>query len=404
MTNEDNSRALITVEHRGQSLALYRNPTWGDALPWVGKDDKFDSDCIPVCPDEWERRYPDGRVPSFEIDAALRLIVTPERRAQLTPDQQRRLHSLVEKIQRALTALKERKKSEEPGVPEFMLPYVRKPFDPFSVLETPEIKERLMDMLGLSSIPPEIIINGVAEALARGKSIALGVPCDLNEARGMVLSCVECFRDEHEKEPARPVFESDEYGRMAEHIHERTSATLTAASEREFYIDGAPVLTGLINALIEDILGKCEIFDETRNKHIGTSNRLVAEVRGALARKYLRIPAPDRGIVNIETVKADIVETLPPPAPAAHSALSVSVFANENLQLDEGSWTSSDKLMEAWSTACAQCGSAPGDKEVFLKELGKWGGTHIKRTKRTIQGCRIPGYAGIRLGAASLEM
>ena len=111
---------------------------------------------------------------------------------------------------------------------------------------------------------------------------------NIDEMHEIACGVVDDFRER--REPAQPCYYDSEFGRMARIVH-RNLPTLTAVSEREFFVDDRPISTPLVNAAIQFHLERCKIWDYARNMQKEIDNRTITEVRGQLARRWPRLAA-----------------------------------------------------------------------------------------------------------------
>jgi hypothetical protein len=233
-------------------------------------------------------------------------------------------------------------------------------------------------LLCVERVPLPIILNAFAEARNTGGTFwQKGL-----EAHGALFDFKR--RAECGDGNAAPQFYHDEFGRMATYVHAQGLESITALSERDFFDEGRRISTHAINSMIQAVLESCVIWDPLRDTQVLVSNRLIAEVRGALARKWPQWSRPGH---------LDATGT----SDARPDSESVASFAEELLELDARAWTPSAKLTEVWIVWCATKDTAPGEPSWFFKELGRWSGGRAHRRKKHTDDGRVPGYAGIKL-------
>jgi hypothetical protein len=124
---------------------------------------------------------------------------------------------------------------------------------------------------------------------------------------------------------------------MAAYIHDLDLKELTALNEREFFYNDEPISAHAVNSIIDNRLRTCEIWDPNRGVHVGVSNRLINEVRGAMARKWPRLSDKNRN--GSDNFPGDADRRL---------AQRVAAFADNQLCLDADAWTPSATLWDAW--------------------------------------------------------
>lgn len=329
-----NSKALTITEIAGRSLALRRPElTWAVALT----DAVGDNTIIPLPPG-----FSGGQFISDEaITTIMRALVTPKMRAQLTAGHRQALDRLADDVAR----------TADPLDPELLV-------------------RRVATLLAIDGLPKEVVLDTIADAVERGGSGPYHIAWE--ETHDALLDLKDIGA--RAGETVRPVLGCEEFDRMAQFVQDCSPAPITAASERKFFVDEKPVSTSTINAGVHSVLSRCEIWDFQRNKRVAPNNRMVAEVRCALARLYHRSEA---GAIR------------------GSAASPVVVFAEERLVLDPTAWTASDEI---WAARVAHCGdAASGSRNAFFQELARWGGERIRRTKP--RPANLPGYEGIRVRA-----
>src|SRR5205814_1663473 len=144
------------------------------------------------------------------------------------------------------------------------------------------------------------------------------------------------------------------------YIHDLDLKALTALNEREFFYNDEPISTHAVNSIIDNRLRTCEIWDPHRNVCVAVSNRLISEVRGAMARMWPRLSgqSPDG---------SDKLSLAGP-----RYGQRVAAFGDDRTCLDTGAWTSSDIFWEAWIAFCAARSEPSGASSTFFKELTRW--------------------------------
>ena len=241
--------------------------------------------------------------------------------------------------------------------------------------------------MSFMGVPQFVVLNTFAEAATE------------RSGRGFHDHCYEThlylldFKDESaiNGKRAAPAFDHDEYGAMAIYVLSQGLENLTAASTKEFFIDDKPIPAHHIDSFIQFYLEASNILDRVRNLPVNVSNRLVAEVRAAIARKRPRFSAPEDQSKIGRASHCSFYEEL---------GSRVFLFADENLVLDAGAWTPSETLWTAWVHRCADRFEQPGEGPLFFKELVRWTGGRIQRRKKLSGGVRPPGYAGLKFSAA----
>ena len=240
---------------------------------------------------------------------------------------------------------------------------------------------RLASFIAHDGVSHHLVFNEAADAFRYGTQMSLGV------ARELVSLSVMDLREKDLGKPARPTFEHDEYARMARYVHRQTGWSLMAQSENRFISTGAPVSALSVNSVIEALLGQCSIYDSVRRQPVLTSNRLINEVRAAMARQRPLV-SDDKGPES----KTGISLRSP--------AEILRMFAGEKLSLVPTAITPSELLFQAWVTWCFEHGLPPGDKRTFFKRLKQWGCGRISRGKPGRGPHRTPGYSGVAIRVA----
>jgi hypothetical protein len=380
------SKDITTITQGGQSLTVHApRSTWRELLAWFDEAD-FTGLSPPASwvvdssrPDRWV--LPSGRV--FDVpedgwndaeveEALLRAQITPEMQAQLKPEQRRAIDQLVEDIKKF-----ERKEQATRAGKTGLQAYC-----PGASLDQPEIQERIATFVAFDGVAPDLLLIAVAEAAAVMRSSS---DFGLSVMHEFACLAVQDFKDK--AEPATPFFHNDEFSRIAEYIHK--SVLITAASDREFFIDDQPVPVSLINALIQNFLERCRLWDQVRNIPAAINNRFVAEVRGALARKFPRAP---RFVAEGARAAGIVRATLTLPS-ASQAGSSPAVACEELFVLLPERFTPSETLWNSYVAFCSRCGAAPVARGAFFKALGQWARGRVRATKRGTP--RLPGYLGV---------
>ncbi|WFU55713.1 hypothetical protein QA639_40300 [Bradyrhizobium pachyrhizi] len=325
------------------SLPLHSSSAmWVDALKDV--DDDYDN--MPIPP---HLNMPEGFTSSEDSDAIARAQVTPEMRAASTSYQREMLANLDAEV--------------------------RKHADP---LNSVHLMARMATMISYGTVPPALAFSTFAQAaMERGSRPFYELYHDAHEQ-------LIYFRDQsrYEGKPATPAFNSDEYGPMAAYIHNQGLEGLTALNEREFFHNDERVSTHSLNAIIDARLRVCSLWDPIGEKSVPVSNRLVNEVRGAMARMWPRLS--DQGTAAVGVT-------------GPRYAQRVALFGENQTCLDTDAWTSSAILWQAWIAFCESRSERPGANSSFFKELARWSGGRIQRGKKGKGSSRAPGYCGIKL-------
>ena len=285
-------------------------------------------------------------------DAVARAQVTPEMLAQLDPS----LRQMLARIGRE----------------------VRDSEDPFKSW----LMSRAATLLSYLGVPQTVVLNTFAEAAMQRFDFWANWSFDLLGHQTHL--CLLDFRDDSVKngKPAVPAFYNDEYGPMALYVLGKGLEALTAKSEREFFDGEQEIPLHVVNSVLQICLESCDILDSVRKVPVSVSNRLIAEVRCAIARKRPRwstTPDNSQGDIRLTLIQR------------------VAAFAGERLALDEKTWTSSDALWRAWLEWCATRSERPGENALFFKALVNWSSGRIYRVKKQTSHFRPPGYLGIML-------
>jgi hypothetical protein len=285
-----------------------------------------------------------------ESDDVMRGQVTPEMPAGLDPAQRQLLANLENDV--------------------------RKESDP---LNSVRLMSRAATAFSLG-VPLPLILNTIAGAAKKGS------PYPFHSIYYFTQMNLIQFRDEAalNQKSATPEFNHDEYGAMAKYIHDRDLKALTARSESEFYYNDERISTHAVNSTIDFHLRNCNIWDSHRNVFVAVSNRLISEVRGAMARMWPRLSgqSPD-GSDKFHRVTGPKYRE------------RVAAFAEKQVCLDADAWTSSPILWEAWIAFCTARAEPSGASSTFFKELTRWSGGRIQRSKKGSH--RVPGYSGIKM-------
>jgi hypothetical protein len=319
---------------------------WSDAL--AGIDENFDDLPVPA-----DMVVPVGWTSDSDSDEIARRQVTPEMRAGLDPSQRQMLANLGSEV--------------------------RKETDPSKSMR---LMSRMATAISFAGIPVPLVLSTVAEAMKEHD------PQPFHELYFCAHMYLLDYRDQSARKPATPEFNYDEYGPMAAYIHSSPGLeALTALSDREFFDNDERISTHAVNSIIDAQLRNCSIWDPIRGVNVAVSNRLINEVRGAMARMWPRLTDhnPD-----------DPSDKFPSLAGPSY-AQRVASFGDNQLCLDAAAWTSSASLWQAWIALCASRSEPPGASSTFFKELPRWSGGRIQRSKKGKEPHRVPGYSGIRL-------
>ena len=205
----------------------------------------------------------------------------------------------------------------------------------------------------------------------------------------LVCDVLADFRETHASRPIQPVFDHDEFSRMAAYVESAKLRGVTA-TRTKFYAGGQEIAPHLVDTLIHEALEECFIWDTQRNVRVAVSNRLIVEVRSAFARMHPRLPHTERE----PTSRAFLVAALPAPAMA-----STYTIANAEFLIEPAAWTPSEDIWSRYLTSCARRGMTPKERRQFFKELDAWGAGHIHRSRRRVGGRQTHGYGGLALRA-----
>lgn len=249
-----------------------------------------------------------------------------------------------------------------------------------------KVGSRLATLHYFDKLPKDVVLNSIGRAAQKKSGDFFR---SLMQAREVAARAISDYRREHLAEPARPIFDHDDFGSLTQHVLRQIPAVLTAATERDFQVNGRPVDVAEINAFINEVLEKCELWDRHRNEKGTVNNRIVTEVRCFIARKLIangRTPAvPENGIVLDQKPLAGMLPAVNP----------LSDFGAKELELERDRWTSSANLWAAWQDWCAAHGQSTGTRPSFFKNLCALYGAKIKPSKRRTSGGREPGYVGV---------
>jgi hypothetical protein len=367
----------ITIIAPGDQLPVQApGPSWPEEMA-------SDEDDVPSWPVAWQGRINAATNERYDVDpamldAALRAWVTPEMRASVAPESAQALARLTQSIGK-FSDLETEHFLESLGT------LIRFDGVPWRLAHN-DIAERLMlleperrtePVLRKAAVMPPGLSDWVKAGVAR--RLALEVKHELVEPR------IETFHEAFQRTnsalftlksrtvPTRPTFDCDQFGRMAMHVRQEVEAM--PAAERERYADA--------DALIHGVLRTVKLLDPVSNKPVELDNKIIAQVRGALARTWRLSPTG----------------TMPPTALLTASPIAlIAAFANERLTLDPEAWTLTKALWQAWVAWCEERGAAPGTEAVFGRRLMEWGGDRIQPSRPRSKG-RLPGYAGISLRA-----
>jgi hypothetical protein len=301
----------------------------------------------------------DAEIPDDVVDAAIRADAAAKRTA-CRPEQRLALDRLTEQLRAAR--------------------------DPAALLRTADVLGRMLTLRG-EGVSVIVVLTALAEGILRPEYYET-LEDAYEEAH---VTSRKCLRDlVRSGDLVQPTFDSDEYGRMAEYVQRRVPATLMAVDERTFFADDRPITTAQINAVIHNFLAQCRIWERGRKVWVDISNHLIAEVRGAMARKWPRLPpagpVPD-------------VAARPQLAISSDARSPVVAFAEERLVLASEEWTSSDALWSAWVAWCETRGVPPGDRKGFFVRLNEWGGDRIRSARPMVSGKQAK---GVLRGAAAV--
>lgn len=177
-------------------------------------------------------------------------------------------------------------------------------------------------------------------------------------AGGSVIDHARALRDavvKRGRAPASRSWDADDYDAMAEFVWRRTGEKLSADGPVKFFYGDEPVLIHMVDAVVHACISSQQIWDPVKKQRVLMSNRLVGEVRGALARKY-----PHRSEVG-ESVQI---------RPEISGSARVAQFVEERTVVGEG-WVSSSALWGAWVDWVTKGGGAVGNRDRFFRELYK---------------------------------
>ncbi len=327
----------------GHSLSVSTFTLWQEVLG-------IDKDELEALPIPAHMVVPDWDISDRDSDEIMRAQVTPEMRAGLEPYQREMLVNLQADVRREK--------------------------DPFN---SARVMSRMATAASYGAIPLPVVLNAFAEA---AKEVDTQPFHELYYFAHMHLCG---FRDQsaRDRKPATPAFNHDEYGAMATYIRGHGLEGLTARSEREFFYNDEPVTAHSVNAIIDAHLRTCEIWDSNRGVNVAVSNRLINEVRGAIARMWPRYDQSPHAWDKSLSVAG-------PSYPKR-----VASFGENRICLDSDAWTSSATLSQAWQDFCAGRSEPSGASSTFFKELTRWSGGRIQRSKKGPH--RVPGYSGIKM-------
>jgi hypothetical protein len=339
------------------------------------------SEVFSIDPDELEGDLPvpphvawpedGGFFPDDDCDEIYRALLTPEMRAGLEPHQREMLANLKDDV--------------------------RREDDPFN---SERLMSRMATMASHGAVPLPAVLEVFAEAVKDGPrpSAARGLTAaelkalpkrnlPYRERYYTAHMYLAEFKNKNARNPATPAFNFDEYGAMATYIHNRDLKALTAQSDRIFFYNDEHVSTHHVNSIIDKNLRTCEIWDSHRGLVVAVSNRLINEVRGAMARMWPRLTDhnPD-----------DPSDKFPSLAGPSY-AQRVASFGDNQLCLDADAWTSSVTIWQAWQNFCASRSEPSGASSTFFKELTRWSDGRIQRSKKGKDQRRVPGYFGIQM-------
>ena len=345
-----------------QSLGVPQ--TWAQSLSSVVSDDY-----------QGDYEVPSERVPG-DTDKILRALVTPEMRSRLTSEQKTALSRVSAAV----------KRSREDSERSLLSRWSEKRLDeelnllPASVereLYSDEFGERVATLLVVDEIPLEVVLATVAEAVGRDDYAA-----DREEA----LLCITAFKNRSVNVDAKPTFDSDEFTRMAEYTL-KYFPTLEYF-DRSFHRDGAQIDVSELDQIVEVLLRRCRIWDQSRRREVSPNNKILCEVRGSLARNSPR---------RRESVRRSGEKPLQVRLPDEFVK-----FAGECLALSPDSWTRSSVILSSWSSWCRDRGTTIGESRVLFKNLVRWSRSAARRSRCRVDGVQTPGYYGVALKWSSL--
>ncbi|MEH2473325.1 hypothetical protein V1281_005489 [Nitrobacteraceae bacterium AZCC 2161] len=331
----------------GHSLSLHAPiAMWSDVLG--GIDENLDD--LPIPP---HLVVDEGWTSDSDSDEIARGQVTPEIRAGLEPSQREMLANLENEV--------------------------RKDTDP---LNSVQLMARIATAVSFGCIALPLVLSTFAEA-AKERD-----PRPFHDLYHSAHENLIDYRDQsaRDRKSATPTFHHDEYGAMAMYIRSHGLEALTALTERDFFYNDERISTHILNAIIDDRLRICSIWDPNRGVNVAVSNRLINEVRGAMARMRPRLS--DRTPDASDHTLGGACQTY---------TQRVTSFADMRLSLDTDAWTSSSTLLQAWQDVCAARSEPPGASSTFFKELTRWSGGRIQRSKKGKASHRVPGYSCIKL-------
>ncbi|MFK4536181.1 hypothetical protein ABIA00_004364 [Bradyrhizobium ottawaense] len=320
---------------------------WPDVL--ANLDENFDD--LPIPPDISSRLVPGDWISDSDGDEIAHAQATPEMRAGLSRSQRQMLANLDSEV--------------------------RNEADP---LLSARVMARMATLIAFGDIPVPLVLSTFAQAAMGGD------PQPFHNQYYFAHLHLLDFRDQATREgkPATPAFNCDEYGAMATYIHNQGLEALTALNERDFFDNDERISTHSLNAIIDARLRICSIWDPNRGVSVAVSNRLINEVRGAMARMWPRLS---------DSRHDGSEKSLSLAGP--RYAQRVASFGDDRTCLDADAWTLSATLWQEWLAFCSARSEPSGTSSTFFKELMHWSGGRIQRSKKGPD--RVPGYSGIKI-------
>jgi hypothetical protein len=331
----------------GDSLSVSTPTLWPDVLSI--DEDEFEGDLpIPA-----HMALPDDGFTDSDMDEIMRAQVTPDMRAALKPSQREMLVNLQADV--------------------------RGEKDP---LNSVRLMSRMATAASYGAVPLPVVLTAFAEAVKEFD------PQPFHQLYYFAHLHLAAFTKQSARnsKPATPAFNYDEYGAMATYVHSQGLEALTALNEREFFYNDERISTHHVNSIIDAHLRTCEIWDSHRGVRVAVSNRQINEVRGAMARMWPRWsdPSPDASDKSLSLA-------------GPRYAQRVASFGGDRTCLNADAWTSSAALWQAWQDVCASRSEPSGASSTFFKELTRWSGGRIHRSKKGKGPHRVPGYSGIKM-------
>lgn len=354
----DETSKALTKPTEARSIAAYCvGQTWG----------KFLTPFLPPEEDRWA--IPTGQlVEGRELDI-VRSLAAPENHSGITREGEQALQRLIKSI----------KNSEEPA----------------KFVASDGFKSRLATLVAFDGVPAKMACAEIALAT---------VELTFHDST-LVMYAYDWLMDElievrdserFNKDQVDAFFEHDHYLLMARFVLQWLPDTLSAAGEHQFYVAEQPISRHIIDATIQNRLERCTIWDLHRGVPAAINNRLISEVRGAIARKRPRVA---RSAIN----GSSPVEMLDSSS-QAHAAASlprIRAFGADRLVLSPQSSSSSAELWVEWSDWCMRRGEPVGERRSFFRGLNSWAGTRIRRSKLQSGAGRMPVYIGLIIRRSS---